>query len=397
MKIVMHDFGGYPFPVELSRELANRGHEVFHLVCGSLTTTPRSVESLANDPDNLKIIEIKLKQNLQKYSFAKRWMQERAYGDLVATAVAGIKPDIVVSANTPLDSLNRLSAACKRLSIPFVFWLQDVISVATKQVLSKKLPIVGQLIGSHYARMERRLLHQSDRILLITEDFRPIMSKWGIDSSKCHVLENWAPIEKLPQLSKVNSWSERENLSNRQCVVYTGTLGMKHNPELILQLALSLQDQPSACVVVVSQGLGADYLKQKVIELRLTNLITKDFTPFEVVPQVMAAADVLITILEKDAGVFSVPSKVLAYHCAGRPIVAAVPKENLVARVITQHQSGLIVEPENVNGFVQSVRQLLSDSGLRSQMGGNARKYAEDNFHIEAICDRFLAAIGHKS
>ncbi len=145
MKIVMHDFGGYPFPVELSRELANRGHEVFHLVCGSLTTTPRSVESLANDPDNLKIIEIKLKQNLQKYSFAKRWMQERAYGDLVATAVAGIKPDIVVSANTPLDSLNRLSAACKRLSIPFVFWLQDVISVATKQVLSKKLPIVGSL------------------------------------------------------------------------------------------------------------------------------------------------------------------------------------------------------------------------------------------------------------
>ncbi len=179
-------------------------------------------------------------------------------------------------------------------------------------------------------------------------------------------------------------------------VVYTGTLGMKHNPELILQLALSLQDQPSACVVVVSQGLGADYLKQKVIELRLTNLITKDFTPFEVVPQ-MAAADVLITILEKDAGAFQCLQRSWLSLRRTRSRLSLPFLRRIWLRVITQHQSGLIVEPENVNGFVQSVRQLLSDSGLRSQMGGNARKYAEDNFHIEAICDRFLAAIGHKS
>ena len=31
LSIAVHDFGGYPFIVELSRELAGRGHKVVHL------------------------------------------------------------------------------------------------------------------------------------------------------------------------------------------------------------------------------------------------------------------------------------------------------------------------------------------------------------------------------
>ena len=49
------------------------------------------------------------------------------------------------------------------------------------------------------------------------------------------------------------------------------------------------------------------------------------FQPFEVLPDVLGSADVLVAILEPDAGVFSVPSKVLSYFCAGRPVLLAVP------------------------------------------------------------------------
>ena len=39
----------------------------------------------------------------------------------------------------------------------------------------------------------------------------------------------------------------------------------------------------------------------------------------------LASADVLVALLETDAGAFSVPSKVLTSLSAGRPILAAIP------------------------------------------------------------------------
>ena len=35
MKIIVHDYAGHPFQVQLSRRLASRGHEVLHLYCAS--------------------------------------------------------------------------------------------------------------------------------------------------------------------------------------------------------------------------------------------------------------------------------------------------------------------------------------------------------------------------
>ena len=83
-----------------------------------------------------------------------------------------------------------------------------------------------------------------------------------------------------------------------------------------MDIALALRDQDQVRIVVVSEGLGAKFLKKKREEFKLDNLIILDFQPFESVPEVMGTADILIAILDKDAGVFSVPSKVLTYHCA---------------------------------------------------------------------------------
>ena len=164
---------------------------------------------------------------------------------------------------------------------------------------------------------------------------------------------------------------------------------MKHNPEILLRLALHVRDRPDVCVVVVSQGLGADWLRQRKDELALENLMVLPFAPFEDLPDVLATADVLLAVLEPDAGVFSVPSKVLAYLCAARPVVLAVPPENLAARLVRDHEAGLVVPPSDTDGFAEAVVALADDPARRHRLGGNARAYAEETFRIEPIADAF--------
>ena len=109
----------------------------------------------------------------------------------------------------------------------------------------------------------------------------------------------------------------------------------------------------------------------------VSNLEVLGFQPFERMSQVLGSADVLMAILEPDAGVFSVPSKVLTYHCASRPLLVAIPSTNLGARIVTRHRTGLAVTPHDLDGFVQQGRRLLEDASLREDFAGNARRYAK--------------------
>jgi glycosyltransferase involved in cell wall biosynthesis len=210
-----------------------------------------------------------------------------------------------------------------------------------------------------------------------------------VPAGRVHTIENWAPLAELPVRPKDNDWARTHGLVDRFVFLYAGTMGMKHNPELIARLAESVRNEGDAVVVVLSQGPGADYLREQAARRGITNLRVQGYEPFEQMPDVMGASDVLTAVLEPDAGAFSVPSKVLAYLCAGRPLLTAMPSANLASRIVSREGAGVVVAPDDVEGFVAAGRRLLDDGAAREAMGANARAYAERTFDIEAITDRF--------
>lgn len=393
MRILIHDYAGHPFQVQLSRSLAKRGYRVLHAYCRSFQTPRGPLLKRNSDPATLDIVGIHLSEPINKYSFVKRRMQDITYGKLLAGEITQFRPDVVISGNTPLDTQKIVLKRCQGRDIKFVYWVQDMYGIAVHRVLSKRLPVLGTAIGWHYMRIERSLLRQSDKIVLITEDFRPLIDRYAVNENRIHVIQNWAPLEEIPLQSKANAWAKKHRLEDKLCMLYSGTLGMKHNPNLLLQLAIQFRKDKQVEVVVVSEGLGADWLKVKKKEMKLDNLILIEFQPFEQLPNVLASADILVAILKPDAGVFSVPSKVLTYLCARRSLLLALPLENLAARIVSQSNAGLVMDSNNVGAFVNAAKSLISDKGLRERLGRNARKYAEVHFDIEAIGKRFEEVI----
>jgi glycosyltransferase involved in cell wall biosynthesis len=389
MRILTHDYPGHPFPIQLSKELACRGHQLLHLHAGYNVTPRGELLKRESDPDRFSIQPVYICEPLKKYHFVKRWFQEREYGQLLVDEIKNFCPDIIISSQTPLDAQIQLQIAAQKNNVRFIFWLQDVIGLASQRLLRKKLSIIGDLIGRYYIQLERRLLRKSDHIVLITEDFQPLMNQWGVDDEKTSVIPNWAPLESVSVQPKQNPWAQQYDLADKFCFMYTGTLGMKHNPDVLLQLALHYQDQNDVFVVVISEGPGADWLAEKKFEHKVENLILLPFQPFEQLPQVMAAADVLVALLEPDAGVFSVPSKVLTYLCAQRPLLLAVPLENLAAKIVSENQAGIVVPPDDIDAFLDESERLLHNPALRDHFAHNARRYAEKHFDIQTIGDQF--------
>ena len=326
-----------------------------------------------------------------KYSFLKRRGYEIAYGYELARVVEGVRPDLIISGQTPTEPQWTLVRTARRMRVPVVNWVQDFYSLAVEKLARRKLPLAGALAGWWYRHLDGKCLRASAGIVAITEDFEPILARFGVPPKRVTVIPNWAPLEELPLRPRHNPWSARHGLDDRFVFLYSGTLAMKHNPDLLRRLAVRFRDDAEVRVVVISEGPGADYLRERKAAEHLGNLELLPFQPFEDMPDILAAADVLVAVLEADAGVFSVPSKVLSYHCAGRAILAAIPSPNLAARIINGEGSGICVEPEDVDGFLHKAVRLKQDSTLRNSCGRAARAYAEKHFDIEAIADQFEA------
>jgi colanic acid biosynthesis glycosyl transferase WcaI len=392
MRILVNDYAGHPFELQLSRELARRGHTVLHTYFAAFQTPKGSVNDGSSDQAQLTIKGIMIDQEFSPHSAFSRRSADRAYGHKLCQEVVGFQPDVVISANTPLDAQRLLMSETRRQEAKFIFWMQDLLSLAIKFALQKKGVPFAALAGKLYSRLEQRLLRESDAVVCIAPEFRQTLRTWGIAEERMFVIENWAPLEEISPLPRQTAFSQEHDLDGTFCFMYSGTLGMKHKPELLLELAQHFGNRSDVMTVVIAQGAGAEWLRENMNKAPANSLMILPFQPYDRHAEILASSDVLITLLDSECGAFSVPSKLLAYMCAERPLLLAAPPDNLASRIVRRAKAG-IATPANTTDFLEGANQLLSDKPRLPEYSANARAYAENNFSIDSICDEFLEVV----
>jgi colanic acid biosynthesis glycosyl transferase WcaI len=384
MRCLIHDFAGHPFQVQLSRELATRGHYVTHAFPTGLPGPKGRLQKSESDPARLNICPIPLSGSFRKYSPTRRFVTQRKYAGDLKSLLAKHKPDVVLSGNTPIDVQGELLWYCRRNNIGFVHWVQDVYCHAIEFFLRRKFKGLATPLSMPFRGLEKMVVSKSSSTVVIAPAFKTLLAKWGVSESKIRVLENWAPLDEVPPFPRSNAWAAEHGLGDKPVFLYSGTLGLKHRPDLLYDIAKTLGN---ACkVVVISEGVGRDVLEKMP---PLDNLLLLNFQPYNRLPEVLASADVLLATLEADAGQFAVPSKILTYLCAGRPLLLAAPQTNLAASVVQRSQGGMVVDPNDTAAWLQAAKKLCFEGTLRSELARNARHYAEETFDIKKIGGAF--------
>jgi glycosyltransferase involved in cell wall biosynthesis len=374
----------------LSRKLAERGDTVLHVFFGQ-AITPRGLLTItAVDPRSLEIEAINLGSQYHKYSYVRRWYQEQVLAHSFARRVAGFRPNVVIVANAPLDIARAIQSVAVRTKVPFVLWQQDVYSVALETILKGRLGLLGSAVAKYYRRIEGRILTRSDAVVVICPAFGELdRSHFGVKPDKVAVIPNWAAVNDIRPAPRDNAWARAENLVGRKVVMYSGTIGSKHEPSILLKIAEHLSKRGNATLVVVSEGANVRTLQSESEARGLRSIEFRPFQPYERFPSVLATSSVLIGILKDEAGVFSVPSKVLSYLCAARPILLCAPFENFASRVVLEAEAGFVSKPSDVGSLLRSLDRILADEDMAIRLGENGRRYAVRTFDIESIADRF--------
>lgn len=391
MRLLVHDFAGHPFQVELSRELSRRGHDVTHSYCAAYTSGKGALE--AEPGETIRFDPIGTSGTVEKVSNSKRLVQEVGYGIDLVRQVHRLKPDVVMASNTPIPTLVFLVAYLWVRRTPWVLWHQDVHAVALESFAGKKLSKAFVLVARAIGIAEKWCSRRAAAVVVIADSFVDVHRRWGT-AEKTTVIPNWAPLGDIYPVPRHNAWSQEQGLDAVQTLLYSGTLGLKHNPALLVKVAAAVREAGAPVrLVVVNQGPAEPVLRAEADRLGVP-LTLLPFQPYDRLAEVLGSGDVLVVLLEQDAGAFSVPSKTLSYLCAGRPVLGLMPAENL-ASTLVEDVDGCVLPPDesSLPAAAAWVLRVLADTEEQSRLGKQARALAEREFALEGCADRFEAIL----
>jgi glycosyltransferase involved in cell wall biosynthesis len=367
--------------------MAERGHQVMFTYCQEMPT-PRGGLTPDDKLESLRIEPIHIGKPIVKDNYFKRQWTDILYGRALVRHLSQHTPQLVVSANNPLMPQWALVRHCRRRGIPLIHWWTDIYSLAVRHGVGTKLGPFGKTISWGYEKLEIHLLNQAQNVLGIAEQFRTIAHRWGV-RSPLSVIPVPAPTERVRPGDKNNAWSVQHGINATSNLIYCGTLANKHNPELLLALADRFRDRADVRIIVAAGGKGADWLRREQESSRRANLLLLPFQSFENYSNVLASADVQVTILKPEAAEYSLPSKVMSQLCSARAQVAVVPPDNQGATLITAAEAGLVFTPDNFPSAVQAIEKLLADGDARCRYGENGRRYAEKHLSLAVLAPQY--------
>jgi glycosyltransferase involved in cell wall biosynthesis len=299
--------------------------------------------------------------------------------------------------NVPLVAMLSFVRYAKRVGVPWIFWHQDIYSAGLADELRRRLPgRIASMVGHRLEGLEAWCARNARHIVAIGESFTELYPSWGVPTERVSVIPNWAPLNRIVPTARSNRRSD--DLFDAQAgmrLLYAGTLGRKHNPLLLVALLETTRAAGvGAHLTVVSEGEAANDLRAAAAANPQLPLRVVPFQPASDLSDILGSADVLLTLLETDATTFSIPSKVLSYMAAGRPILGLMPADNPAAANI-EACGGYVDEP-TAHGARRAARwlvELVGDPARQAEIGRRSRSIAEQKFDLDDIAARFVAVL----
>lgn len=238
--------------------------------------------------------------------------------------------------------------------------------------------------------LERFLYQRAGHIVCICQGFVEKLTDRGIDPDSLVLIPLWGDTQKVYPIQGATKFREANQLASDHFVaMYTGNIGKKQDLMNMVRAAELSRNVSDLVWVLVGEGEERSLIEDAIKQRTLTNIRLLPLQPAATLAEMYSAANVLV-LHQKAAVVDSViPSKLLTYMAAGRPVLAAVSNKSETARYVESANCGLILHPESPEALVESVLSLRMNSALQSSLGTNGRAYVQQHFAKEKVLQKY--------
>jgi len=289
---------------------------------------------------------------------------------------------IYVGAQPSIAMFARLTAWLKR--VPYGLMINDLASGAAVNVGIVKSPWL--LRGLH--AFEYFSYRAAAGAVVLCQGFKDALMAEGFPAHRIFIVRSPVDVERVRPVDSDRGFRTRHRLLDTDFVVlFAGSMGLKQGMENMVAAALRLRaDFPEIKWLLVGDGETRSATERLVRTHLLEHHVRFiPFQPFEEMSAMFAAADLLL--LNQLAAVKDtvVPSKLLTYMSAGRPVLAAVNEASQGAEILRESRGGRIVAPEDPQALASAVCGMKAAPEELAKMGRANRAYALENFDQQKI------------
>ncbi len=260
-----------------------------------------------------------------------------------------------------------------------------------------KIPYYIVIHGTEILLPERqrsiqKTFSKATRIIAVSNFIKRLLIQIRISEKKIAVILNGVdPVKFNPGLdpSKIR---EKYNLAGKKVILTVSRLTRYKGQHRVLEaLPQVLKKIPNLVYLIVGKGDEEKYLRKIVRNLGLEGKIIFIGEIFrEETPLYYAACDVFI--LPSDLESFGIAY--LEANACGKPVIGG--RSGGVSDAIIDGETGLLVDPLNINQIVGALVKLLTNSELARKLGEEGRKRVERELNWQAMAKKIKGIIHEK-
>jgi colanic acid biosynthesis glycosyl transferase WcaI len=376
---------------ELATDLARLGHALTVVTGAPSYPYGRVFDGYRNRLYQLEILDgVRVARTWSYISPHKTfWRRLFHYGTYSLSAFFGSllagRPDVLVSYSPPL-TLGLSAWALSRLwKIPWVLQLEDLYPEAA---LAAGVLRPG-LAARFFDWMARFQYQRAAHISVIAESFRESLLARGIPAEDVTLIPNWSDPDVLRPLPRENDFRRQYGAGRPFLALYAGNIGLTSSLEDVLQAALLLKDDPDIYFLIVGEGVKKPALEAFAREQALPNVAFLPYQPRELLPEIMAAADISLATLNSDSALSSLPSKVFTIMASARPVLAIAPLQSELGRLVAETGCGIVVPPGQPQRLAGTLREHKSQLTNLQGMGSRGRIQLEQEYSRVGCVSRY--------
>ena len=344
--------GNAPYTTSLAEHLARTGWEVSALVGVPHYPAWRREDAPSDETHNGVHIMRRRHYVPSTPDVGRRGLMEFTWAvSGAATALRLPKVDVVLGVVPSLSGAAVALAASRRMRVPLVLWIQDLMGQAARQSGVSGGDRVAGLVGA----TELGLLRAADRIIVVGEGFESYLEDCGLPEDRITLARNWSLLPEAA--SSAEETRRRFGLAaDASVVLHSGNMGSKQGLDVFVSAAGHLP-----AVTFVLQGDGSQRAALEEQAAGLDNVVFLPSLPSQDLADLLHAADVLVLTQRSSVLDMSVPSKLTSYLASGRPIVAGIHPDSEAARVLADASAGTLAPPDDVDGLADAIASTLNE------------------------------------
>lgn len=266
--------------------------------------------------------------------------------------------------------------------VPYAININDLAAEAAENVGIVK----GKWLLRFFARFEFCAYRRAGGAMVLADSFRVALMRHGFAEERIELIRSPIDLEEFRPLARDSAFREKYSLRDDAFVLlFAGSMGLKQDMQSILNGARRLREShPKIRWLLVGDGEQKAAVEKQIEAEQLQECVR--LLPFQRggMAELYAMADVLLLCQLSTVKDSVIPSKLLTYMAAGRPVLAMVNATSQGAELLRGSTGGWLVCPEDPAALAAAA-VAAEQSPRLDEMGRNNRRYALAHFDQRKI------------